>query len=700
MLPGRRAIHSGCSLRFWSLCFLSMIACQRVAAVNTPPSHPTVEAFRVIDGKDAVVRCHSEGIPPPAVTWQFANGSSVNTGDGRRRAAGGELHFRPFWASADYPAIYKCMARNPLAATSSDHTPEIGQIPKITRNPEDITVEQGKTGVLLCAANASPTPHYRWYKTAPTGQPIAKGHALHIESAQYEDHGLYFCQASNWAGTALTRARVTVLYSPVILTNQTEPVHLDSADDRQVLVAVCEYSANPAPTVRWFKNSMPLAMGDHFRASSNATTATLHGQRLQSEDGGLFSCVATNPFGSASESYRVMVKGRPPPPNITDLRITAHSVDVFWQVMGDGNSPIEEYTIQVTRGDSATVIAEKTVKSKQLQGTLHANGLLSGMYYRARVLARNKFGQSPPGEAQFRTQPTRPYRPNITDITSHRLRSLTVHIHIPHNGGEDVRNCSVDYRRMPSSGLFKGDDQVEQAGRPMWRSVQVESWEADREIIGEIKDIMVDAVYEVRARCSNKHGWSRWSPLQTGYSPATDPASRSEEAVAGKPSSTKTIIYAAAGVGGALVILLLVVLLIVYKRRRLRSDSTQVTPRSSHGNGGGKPFPDSPESATARYHLSSAVAPSAEAFDAGSNPGGADHSPTGRHFRREGQLKLQRLGSSRSTSFSEGLHNLSRQQSQSRSRAATGDNGRSPYDHESLTAARSSSPGPAAAAAA
>lgn len=64
---------------------------------------------------------------------------------------------------------------------------------------------------INCKVNGVPTPDYTWFKD---GYPYTKGkvigNALHVSKAEKRDNGIFWCSATNRAGTTIDYIEVKV----------------------------------------------------------------------------------------------------------------------------------------------------------------------------------------------------------------------------------------------------------------------------------------------------------------------------------------------------------------------------------------------------------------------------------------------------------------------------------------------------------
>lgn len=93
--------------------------------------------------------------------------------------------------------------------------------PSFTNTPSNVTVKTGQSAQLLCEATGYPQPLLSWSKDGGKYFPAARDRRFQvnpnnlnefiIKSVQWADRGVYYCNATNMAGSIITNATVNVL---------------------------------------------------------------------------------------------------------------------------------------------------------------------------------------------------------------------------------------------------------------------------------------------------------------------------------------------------------------------------------------------------------------------------------------------------------------------------------------------------------
>ncbi|KAJ8794802.1 hypothetical protein J1605_018795 [Eschrichtius robustus] len=117
------------------------------------------------------------------------------------------------------------------------------------------------------------------------------------------DKGTYICEAENQFGKIQSQATVTVTGLVAPLIGISPPV--TSVIEGQQLTLPCVLLAgNPIPERRWIKNSAMLVQNPYITVRSDGS---LHVERARLQDGGEYTCVASNVAGTISKTTTVDV---------------------------------------------------------------------------------------------------------------------------------------------------------------------------------------------------------------------------------------------------------------------------------------------------------------------------------------------------------------------------------------------------------
>ncbi|XP_047452127.1 contactin-1a isoform X2 [Mugil cephalus] len=190
---------------------------------------------------------------------------------------------------------YSCIASSPSISKSvfSNYIPlePLAERP-IRKYPADLKVKFPDTTALVgqnitleCFALGNPVPEIRWKKIdgpLPVYHEVRlAGTQLQMYNVQFEDSGIYRCEAMNSKGKDFHNARVTVEAFP-------EWVEHISSTEKQLgsdFTMSCTASGKPKPTIRWLKNGVPI---DSKEVKFSSLTL---------ENSGMYQCIAENQHG-------------------------------------------------------------------------------------------------------------------------------------------------------------------------------------------------------------------------------------------------------------------------------------------------------------------------------------------------------------------------------------------------------------------
>uniref|UniRef100_A0A3B5L3B0 Ig-like domain-containing protein n=1 Tax=Xiphophorus couchianus TaxID=32473 RepID=A0A3B5L3B0_9TELE len=124
---------------------------------------------------------------------------------------------------------YQCVISNHFGSSYSSKARLTVNLPSFTKTPMDLTIRAGAMARLECAATGHPSPQIAWQKDGGTDFPAARERRMHvmpeddvffIAGVKTEDIGVYSCTAQNTAGVISANATLTVLDSPLVVTER------------------------------------------------------------------------------------------------------------------------------------------------------------------------------------------------------------------------------------------------------------------------------------------------------------------------------------------------------------------------------------------------------------------------------------------------------------------------------------------------
>lgn len=249
----------------------------------------------------------------------------------------------------------------------------------------------------------SPQPQISWFKdgfeifSSRRTKIITENDysVLIIHQSSLTDEGEVKCTATNRAGYAVTRAKLTIEAPPKIrLPRQYEDGLIIEADE--IIRLKVGIAGRPAPTVAWSHNGETITDGGRFEIINTDKNSSLKILNANRSDRGEYNLKATNKLGEDNSSFLVTITARPNPPGKVIIKMSlGKSVTLSWAPPeDDGGCKIGNYIVEYFRVGWGVWL--KATTCRQLATTL--NDLIEGSQYKFRVKAENPYGVSDPSE--------------------------------------------------------------------------------------------------------------------------------------------------------------------------------------------------------------------------------------------------------------------------------------------------------------
>ncbi|XP_076297110.1 Down syndrome cell adhesion molecule 1 isoform X28 [Lasioglossum baleicum] len=317
--------------------------------------------------------------------------------------------------TASHAGEYTCMASNQAGGTSFTATLAVNVPPRWILEPTDKAFAQGSDARVECKADGFPKPQVTWKRAAgdtpgdytdlKLSNPdiSVEDGTLSINNIQKTNEGYYLCEAVNGIGSGL---------SAVILISVQAPPHFEiklknqTARRGEPAVLQCEAQGEKPIGILWNMNNKRLDPKSDPRYTireeilANGVLSDLSIKRTERSDSALFTCVATNAFGSDDTSINMIVQEVPEVPyGLKVLDKSGRSVQLSWAAPYDGNSPITRYVIEykISKGSWETDIDRVLVPGSQ-QNVARVFNLRPATTYHLRIVAENEIGASRPSD--------------------------------------------------------------------------------------------------------------------------------------------------------------------------------------------------------------------------------------------------------------------------------------------------------------
>ncbi|XP_025268088.1 Down syndrome cell adhesion molecule-like protein Dscam2 isoform X39 [Camponotus floridanus] len=317
--------------------------------------------------------------------------------------------------TARHAGEYTCTASNVAGGTSYSASLAVNVPPRWILEPTDKAFAQGSDARVECKADGFPKPQVTWKRAAgdtpgdytdlKLSNPdiSVEDGTLSINNIQKTNEGYYLCEAVNGIGSGLSAVILISVQAPpqfeIKLRNQT-------ARRGEPAVLQCEAQGEKPIGILWNMNNKRLDTKSDSRYTireeilANGVLSDLSIKRTERSDSALFTCVATNAFGSDDTSINMIVQEVPEVAyGLKVLDKSGRSVQLSWAAPYDGNSPIKRYVIEykISKGSWETDIDRVLVPGSQ-QNVAGVYNLRPATTYHLRIVAENEIGTSDPSD--------------------------------------------------------------------------------------------------------------------------------------------------------------------------------------------------------------------------------------------------------------------------------------------------------------
>ncbi|XP_069356511.1 cell adhesion molecule Dscam1 isoform X37 [Maniola hyperantus] len=309
---------------------------------------------------------------------------------------------------------YTCIAENEAGRSSHSAVLVVNVPPRWILEPTDKAFAQGSDAKVECKADGFPKPQVTWkraegdtpgdYKDLKPNNPNVKVEdgTLTIANIQKTNEGYYLCEAVNGIGSGLSAVILISVQAPpqfeIKMRNQT-------ARRSEPAVLQCQAKGEKPIGIIWNMNNKRLEPKSDPRYTireeilPGGVVSDLSIRRTERSDSALFTCVATNAFGSDDTSINMIIQEVPEAPyGLKVLDKSGRTVQLSWAAPYDGNSPIKKFLIEYKRAKGNW---EKDIDRVLVPGDATEAGVFSlrpATAYHIRIVAENELGTSEPSE--------------------------------------------------------------------------------------------------------------------------------------------------------------------------------------------------------------------------------------------------------------------------------------------------------------
>ncbi|KQS70968.1 LOW QUALITY PROTEIN: uncharacterized protein Dere_GG10759 [Drosophila erecta] len=313
---------------------------------------------------------------------------------------------------ARHAGNYSCVATNNAGAIIQSAMLAVNVPPRWILEPTDKAFAQGSDAKVECKADGFPKPQVTWkkavgdtpgeYKDLKKSDNIrVEEGTLHVDNIQKTNEGYYLCEAINGIGSGLSAVIMISVQAPPEFT---EKLRNQTARRGEPAVLQCEAKGEKPIGILWNMNNMRLDPKNDNRYTireeilSTGVMSSLSIKRTERSDSALFTCVATNAFGSDDASINMIVQDVPEMPYaLKVLDKSGRSVQLSWAQPYDGNSPLDRYIIEFS-----VPVPHARNRSRMVPGHItepRGAELSPATTYNIRIVAENAIGTSQSSEA-------------------------------------------------------------------------------------------------------------------------------------------------------------------------------------------------------------------------------------------------------------------------------------------------------------
>ncbi|XP_023688924.1 contactin-3-like [Paramormyrops kingsleyae] len=267
--------------------------------VNFPETVPAAK------GSAVMLECFALGNPVPEITWRRANGvpfpSKVKV---QKSSAVLEI---PDFQQEDAGG-YECVAENTRGKNVARGRLSFHAKPQWIQTATDTALAIGEKLLWECKANGKPKPSYSWLRNGETlategGRVQVENGALSIAAVNLSDAAMYQCVAENKHGVLYSSAELLVLASPPDFTGRPLRTLLKARAGTEVVLE-CRPQAYPQAVTLWKKGNEILHRTERILLLPGGTLKIIN---VTKADGGSYTCMARNQFGTASTTGRLLI---------------------------------------------------------------------------------------------------------------------------------------------------------------------------------------------------------------------------------------------------------------------------------------------------------------------------------------------------------------------------------------------------------
>ncbi|XP_006061887.4 palladin isoform X4 [Bubalus bubalis] len=276
-------------------------------SAHHPPAAPRfiqkLRSQEVAEGSRVHLECRVTGNPPPRVRW-FCEGSELHSSpDIQILWDGGDLHTLVIAeAFEDDTGRYTCLAANSSGSDSTSAEVFIEGASSTDSDSESLAF-RSKPGAMPQAQKKTTSVSLTIGSSSPkSGVTTAVIQPLSVPVQQAPSPTLFLCRPDGPAAACL----------PPVFTKELQNI---CASEGQVVVLECRVRGTPPLQVCWFRQGSEIQDSPDFRILQKKPRSTAEPEEICTlviaetfpEDAGIFTCSASNDYGSAASTAQLVV---------------------------------------------------------------------------------------------------------------------------------------------------------------------------------------------------------------------------------------------------------------------------------------------------------------------------------------------------------------------------------------------------------
>lgn len=203
------------------------------------------------------------------------------------------------------------------------------------------------------------------------------------------------------------------------------------------------------PKREWYRNELPIRMGNTMHNAQLLDSGDLQLSNLQLIDTGNYSCQVDNGIGSDRLTYNVIVQVPPGSPVLYVTSATSSSILLHWKDSNNGNAPVSGYTLHYRRLQAA--LEDRRLSRHASSHELKT--LRCGSTYQVYLTSTNTIGTSPPSTTlHVRTQGQSPATPAPSALLAPNSTSCVLRLHAWPDNGCQMLFFVLQYRAISGDG--------------------------------------------------------------------------------------------------------------------------------------------------------------------------------------------------------------------------------------------------------